>query len=186
MERPLPRELRTRRLTLASTVAAHADGLWKAVEASLEELQPWLAWAVDASPGSVRGFTERAEQEWDLETGWQFTIVLDDEPAGAIGLSRYMPLWRNADLGYWLRSDLAGRGLMTEAASAVVEFAFSDLGLHRVALSAATDNGASARVAEKIGFKREGLLRESCWGSRGFHDAYVYGLLETDPRERLH
>lgn len=92
------------------------------------------------------------------------------------------PLHSNYEMGYWLRSDLCGRGLMTEAAKAIVEFAFVDLKIHRVELHAGTENHASIRVAQKLGFKREGVLREAGRGAGGFYDSYVFGLLSSDER----
>ena len=179
-------ELRTPRLRLEPTIPAHADGVWAATEVSVDELAPWLAWAVQPTIESTRAFTAGAADEWDRGAGWCFTMTHDGTVAGTISLHRHMPLIRAAELGYWLRSDLAGRGLMTEAASAVVEYGFAERGLHRIELHVAPDNVASVRVAEKLGFRREGLLRDGSRGSGGFHDVYVYGLLEDDPRPRFH
>ena len=75
---------------------------------------------------------------------------------------------------------------MTEAVSAVVEWGFDKLGLHRIELHAGLRNVASVRVAEKVGFHREGLLRDGSKGSQGYYDVYVFGLLESDQRRRLH
>jgi RimJ/RimL family protein N-acetyltransferase len=85
-------------------------------------------------------------------------------------------------LGYWLATTFTGRGLTTEAASAVVALGFEELSLHRIQLHAGTKNGASQRVAEKLGFKKMGMVREACRGADGFYDCYVYDLLSTDPR----
>ncbi|HET7483083.1 MAG TPA: GNAT family protein, partial [Actinomycetota bacterium] len=85
-------------------------------------------------------------------------------------------------LGYWLRSDLAGRGLTTEAAAAVVDFAYSATGTHRIEICAATENRPSWRIAEKLGFEREGILRAGYWVGDASLDVYMYSLLKTDPR----
>lgn len=117
---------------------------------------------------------------------WNFAIVVDGSPAGTISLHNHVPALQRAEMGYWLRSDLCGRGLMTEAGSAVVEFGFESLRLHRIELHAGTGNVGSARVAEKLGFAREGLLRHGSRGSDGWYDVFVYGLIEDDPRPVLH
>lgn len=171
----------TDRLTLEPTGPDHADGLIAARERSIEQLRPWLAWAGDDDPNSVRAFALACHQEWDV-TEWTFTILLDGEIIGSAGINRFDPMGSTANLGYWLRSDVAGRGFMTEAAAAVVEFAFGELGLHRLELTAAPDNVASVRVAEKLGFKRGGVLRDGSRGSNGWHDVLVFDLLERDPR----
>jgi len=73
-----------------------------------------------------------------------------------------------------------GRGYATEAGTAVVAFGFDALGLYRLELRAGVENPASQRVAEKIGFRREGTLRRGCPLADGAYDGFLYGLLATD------
>jgi len=114
--------------------------------------------------------------------GWDWVIYLDDELAGSIGLNRYDAMWKTANLGYWVRSDLAGEGIATEAGAAVVDFAFDVVDLHRLELVAAVQNVASNRVAKKLGFIFEGIKREGLLVDGKGLDARSYGLLATDPR----
>jgi ribosomal-protein-serine acetyltransferase len=176
----LTRTLITPRLRLEATVAEHADGLWAATNASMHELLIFMAWAPQASPENSRAYAERTEQRFEQTVDWGFTIFHEGEVAGSIALMNYEALNRVAEIGYWIRSDLAGRGLMAEAARAVCEFGFAEAGLHRIELKAWTENPASIRIAEKLGFTREGLLREASWAQAGFQDMYIYGLLESE------
>lgn len=180
----LARRLVTPRLSLEPSGYQHLEGLWRSIEASLPELRPWMAWAWDPRVEQTRAYIARAEKLWAAQVSdeWLFSIVLGGEPVGAVGLASGMQDLRRAELGYWLRSDLAGRGLMTEAASAIVTFAFNDLGLHRLELHAAPRNVASIRVAEKLGFRFEGVARDAGFAATEWQDMNVYGLLETDPR----
>ena len=180
------REIVTPRLRIEALRPDHAPALWKAIESSLNELRSWMSWAEDASLANTKAFTEHAAWEWDEGVAWQFAIVVDDQPCGSLGLNRYDPQWGKANLGYWLRSDLCGQGLATEAASALVEFSFSDIGLHRLDLVAATTNYGSIRVAEKLGFTREGMMRDGSRAASGYLDTYIFGLLEDDERKRFH
>jgi ribosomal-protein-serine acetyltransferase len=177
-QRPI---LTTPRLRLEPMDLAHARGLWRAVEASLEELRPWMAWTANPSRRNTNDFVAFAHDQWGAGT-WVFTIMHDDEPVGTIGIDRHQPMFSSAEVGYWLRSDLAGMGLMTEAAAAAVDFAFDVLELHRLELHAGVDNHASKRVAEKVGFRRAGLLRDGSKNAWDFYDVYVYDLLSTDRR----
>lgn len=179
MEPPI---LRTRRLELHPTAMHLFDGLWAAIEASLAELRPWMAWAPGAQADNTRDFVSLSEEKWSTGLDRPFTLVMDETVVGQCSLDRVDPLANQCEIGYWLRSDLAGRGLMTEAASAVVEFGFTEMRLHRIELHAGIDNAASIRVAEKLGFRREGVVRERGLGAGGYYDMYVYGLLETDER----
>lgn len=178
----LPMRLVTRSLELRATRPEYAPGLWEAAARSREQLRPWLVWADGASAETMRAFTIDAQRGWHAGISWGFTIFVDGHPSGHVGLAKFTPDLASAEIGYWIASDLSGRGLATEAAGAVVEFAFDDLGLHRVELRAAPDNASSTRVAEKLGFTPEGVARSACRGAHGWHDVQVFGLLETDPR----
>lgn len=153
-----------------------------AIESSLPELRRWMWWAVDYSPEGTSQFLEESAGAWDSDRGWNFAISLRNEVIGGAGIDTYLPLRSSAELGYWLATAHTGQGLMTEAASALVTFAFEDLQLHRLQLQAAVENLASQRVAEKLGFRRMGRVREAVRGDRGFEDCYLYDLLESDPR----
>jgi RimJ/RimL family protein N-acetyltransferase len=181
---PEPRAIETARLRLEPTRPEHADGLWHAVEASLPELKRYMSWAHDASPRSIAEFTAGAAERWTDGTEWDFAIHHDGAAAGTIGLNRYDELWRSANLGYWIRSDLAGQGLVTEAAGAVVTFGFEVVGLNRIELVADLDNHASWRIAEKLGMQREGIKRGGTVVGGESVDVYLYGLLATDPRPK--
>jgi ribosomal-protein-serine acetyltransferase len=179
------RRLETTRLVLEATHPEHAEGLWKAVHSSESELRLWMPWAVEPTRQETLAFAVAAEKRWDAEAGWNFTILEDDEVIGSVGLDNYDAAVETCNLGYWLRSERAGRGLMTEAAGRVVHYGFEIVGLHRLELRAAQANVASVRVAEKLGFAREGLLRDGSRGAEGWHDTYLYALLSFDPRPAL-
>jgi RimJ/RimL family protein N-acetyltransferase len=84
------------------------------------------------------------------------TEASDDRPIGMIELRRF---GHRAELGYVLARDRWGAGLMTEAAGAVVDWAPAEPGTFRVGAVTDVANHGSARVLEKIGMQREGLLR---------------------------
>jgi ribosomal-protein-serine acetyltransferase len=173
----------TERLTLAPMSKSLAKGTWAAAESSLAELRPWMAWAAKTSLEETESFAVNAEAQWGAGTLFHFAIVGNEEVIGAVGLEvRGEELDRLGVLGYWVRSDRCGQGFATEAAASVVDFAFREIGLHRLELRAAVGNRASQRVGEKLGFQREGMLREGSRGAESTHDCYLYGLLVSDPR----
>jgi [ribosomal protein S5]-alanine N-acetyltransferase len=85
-----------------------------------------------------------------------------------------------AELSFWIGRPYWGRGLATEAAAAVLAFAFGDLELNRVTAYHMVRNAASRRVLRRLGFQGEGLLRQRVrkWGI--FEDVLAYALLRTD------
>ena len=174
--------LQTERLRLEPARADHAGAIWNAIERSLPELKRWMSWASTTTPQRAAEFMQRAQAGWLDWTNWEWVIVFEGDAAGTIGLNRYDAMWRTCNLGYWIRSDLAGRGFATEAGRAVVHFAFDEVELNRVELVADTANVASQRVAEKLGFQFEGTKREGTFVDGRGVDVHLYGLVASDPR----
>lgn len=91
-----------------------------------------------------------------------FAITVDDCAVGGVGLHPRVDIERcSAEIGYWLGKAYWGRGLATAAVRSLTAFAFEHLGLLRVFALPFEENRASARVLEKAGFVREGLLRSA-------------------------
>lgn len=174
--------LRTPRLTLVPLEEKHTDAAWAAIEPSLAELRPWMVWTGWASRHSTAEFVAGAADTWRDGSAFSFGIFEDDDLIGACSLAIHNPSLTQGEIGYWLRSDRARNGFATEAARTVRDFAFQQAGRHRLNLRAGIGNIASQRVAEKIGFTREGTMREGGSGATGHYDCYFYGMLASDPR----
>ena len=170
----------TDRLLLEPVTPDHVPGMWAATEASLTELRKWMPWARQASEANSLEFAQRSDAAWAEGTDYAFAVMRDGEYIGGAGVHAYR-LEGLGELGYWLRSDMTGQGYMTEAGAALVAFAFDSLGLYRLELRAGVGNLASQRVAEKLGFSREGTLRKGApLGMDGGYDCHIYGLLAED------
>ena len=87
-------------------------------------------------------------------------------------------------LGYWMGAQHAGRGRMTRAVAATVEFAFARLRLHRVEAACIPDNVPSIALLERNGFKREGYARSYLKIDGAWRDHVLFALLESDVRTR--
>lgn len=87
---------------------------------------------------------------------------------------------RRADIGYALRREHCGRGLMHEALTALLAHGFDALILNRVEADIDPRNQASARTLERLGFVREGTLRERWIVNGEVSDTALYGLLKSD------
>lgn len=102
------------------------------------------------------------------------------EVIGCISLENVKFEHKNAEIGYWLGSKYWNQGIMTEAGKLLLNFAFRKLKLHRVWGCAFSDNIASQRVFEKLGFKKEGLHRETSWRGGRWRNNIRYGLLDRE------
>jgi ribosomal-protein-serine acetyltransferase len=179
------RPIETERLFLHPVDPSDGAELWFAVNGSRASLQRWLPWVVfhTDQQSSIR-FAEACAADWDQGRAVRFTIRerATRTLIGIVGLEMCVHLHRSSELGYWLRKDATGRGLMTEAARATVDFAFKAMGAHRVRVAAATDNHASLNVIRRLGFRFEGFAREAEWCDGRWLDHAVFALLEQDSR----
>jgi RimJ/RimL family protein N-acetyltransferase len=174
--------LRTERLRLRPFTRADADDLF-ALHSSASVLRYWDAppWT---EPARAERFLAACRTIADDGTGARLAIdrTSDEAFLGWCGLTRWNPDHRSASLGYCLAEAAWGHGYATEAARAVLQWAFDTLDLNRVQAEADTRNVASARVLEKCGFVREGTLREDCVVDGEVSDSWVYGLLRREWR----
>lgn len=92
--------------------------------------------------------------------------------------------WREANIGYEIAPAQWGSGYAREAARAILEFGFRDLGMHRIWAWCVAGNAASARVLEKVGMTREGREREKEWIKNEWHDRLIYAILDHEWRSQ--
>lgn len=103
-------------------------------------------------------FTVEAQRERLVAAEYLFGIFDERALAGTIALSNLVrDVFQSASLGYWVDCERNGRGLATRGVGAMVEFAFGELGLHRLEAATLVDNIASQRVLEKNRFSRIGI-----------------------------
>lgn len=174
--------LHTARLTLREITAADAAALWAIhgdgasmrwfgteplpdLAAAQALVETFAAWRRQPAPGTRWAICRR---------GQEATLL------GTCGLFAWNRAWRKCTLGYELHPSARGQGLMREALGAVLDWGFAQMALHRVEAQVHPENQPSLRSVERLGFVREGLLREvGFWGGR-HHDLWQYGLLDRD------
>jgi RimJ/RimL family protein N-acetyltransferase len=136
------------------------------------------------SPLLTAEVIERAQVAFMAGDGieWAITRAGDDTAVGKIGHWRWQRAHSRSEVGFILRRDLWGQGFATEALAAVVAWGFRRLELHSVEAQLDSENRASQRTLERVGFQREGLLRQSYFDGHGYRDTLVYGLLRAEWR----
>lgn len=176
-----PFELSTERLRLRDYVPADA------VAVQLFAGDPEVVAHLPFGPNELidtEAFIRRAMASARATPRRSYEVALTDrttgELVGGIRLGVQSEIHREASLGYILRRDRWGRGLMTEAPSALAEFGFRQLELHRIWATCAVDNIGSMRVLEKIGMRLEGHLREHISVRGQWRSSYLYAVLKDD------
>ncbi|MDQ3106248.1 MAG: GNAT family N-acetyltransferase [Actinomycetota bacterium] len=162
--RSSPFALTGRRVLLRPLHPADWDG-WREVRIRCRD---WLVkWEPRASAGHPdpaedrRAFVARCsarDRERELGSGFGFGIFVDGRFRGEINLNSIQRgPFQNAYIGYWMDEAVAGSGYTPEAVAVVLQFAFEELGLHRVQISIIPRNSASRRVVEKLALRDEGV-----------------------------
>ena len=116
---------------------------------------------------------------------WKVVDAATGELRGSMGLRYIDPIDRAAVASYWTVAGARGRGVAPAALTAATEWAFTELGMHRVTLAHVLANEASCRVATKAGFLLEATIRDSCLLRDGFSDEHLHARLASDPRVGL-
>lgn len=115
----------------------------------------------------------------------EWHIFSHERLCGAIRLNHIEHENRKASVGYYIGEQFQGSGVATASVRAVLQYAFERLGFNRIELRCASDNLASQRVAERLGFAWEGLLRQAELQDGVYLDHFVYGLLRDDFAARI-
>jgi len=154
---------------------------------SHDDVFRYISWAqptLDETTESVREAMEAARAIPRRDYVLAVTLSDTGEVVGQITLKmdRYIPRLRQrtAELGYMLRRDCWGRGIATEAARLLLDFAFGEVGLHRVFAVVGDDNPASIRVLEKLGFRREARHVKDVLINGEWLTSLIYAVLEDE------
>ena len=159
------------------------DALYEAVRESVTEVGPWLPWC---HPGYNRAESEAwvaaCGKAWAAGESYDFGIFDARSSAflGGCGLNHINHLHQLANLGYWVRTSCAGRGIASAAARLIAHFGFEELGLTRIEIVAAVGNGPSQRVAQKVGATCEGVQRNRLVNDGRIDAAVMFSLIPSD------
>jgi ribosomal-protein-serine acetyltransferase len=181
-ERP---RLITRRLILQPLRPRDAPVVFDAIVRSRRTLRPWVPFAsLTRRVEDTLAFIRRASRRPNLRAWGVWEREAPGLFCGNLGLHGISPEQATASLGYWIRGEREGRGYATEAGAAVLLWAFGPLRLERMSVQAATGNAASLRVIRKLGFVREGVLRQAqrLPGRRQRLDWVALGMTRGDLR----
>lgn len=146
-----------------------------------EHLLPWLPWAHFYHDfEEMPKYTESQIKDFNEGINFGYDIFYSGTFVGSIDLHKISEANRSCEIGYWLSRDFTGKGIMAQTTSAIVEYAFNELKMHRIAILAATENKASCAVAERLEFALEGTLRDNEILNGKFYDTNIYAKLNPN------
>lgn len=176
-----PVVLRTARLELSLPGEADVDAIYEACQDP--EIQRFTPVPSPYERGHAEEFVARVSADWQSGANVSWAMREGSVLAGMIGLYR-LDGRGSGELGYWVSPWSRHRGLLVEAAAAVIDWALATDGLSLVRLEwrAVVGNVGSARAARALGFQYEGTLRQALVDSKRRDDGWIAGLLATDER----
>ena len=141
---------------------------------NLERLREWEPWAqIEQTLEGTAAYTQFQLEQFVKGSAVPGMIMRGDKAIGSASLKidAYM---QTAELGYWIDEDAEGRGVVTRACTRIIEHAES-VGVRRLEIRTAVGNSRSAAVAERLGFEREGVLRQALPVGADRLDVAIYG-----------
>lgn len=144
-------------------------------------LKKWLPWldgtkAVEDTQKFIEGSVAKAKNGNGADFGIYYQGVL----VGAIGYDLIDKVDKKTTLGYWLDENFQGKGIMTKAVKLLIEYAFDVLKLNRIQINCAVGNTKSCAIPQRLGFEKEGVIRQSEWLYDHFIDWEQYSLLASE------
>ena len=181
MEHKGTKRLETERLILRRFVTEDADAMFRNW-ACKEEVTKYLTWPPHANADATRELLATWISQYENPSFYNWAIELKEigEVIGNISLVRVFDRIQGADLGYCMDNTWWGKGIMPEAAGAVLKYLFTEVGFNRIAAAHDKNNPKSGRVMQKIGMQYEGLLRQSGFCNQGVIDVVWYSILSDE------
>ncbi|MGW5852693.1 GNAT family N-acetyltransferase [Streptomyces sp. NPDC055254] len=146
-----------------------------------DTVDPWIPWASlstdrDSATATLQRYADRAA----LDTGRIYGIWLDSTLVGGVMFTRFDSASGVCEIGCWLERAAEGRGLVTRACRALIDWAFRTRGMSRVEWWVAAGNTRSLDVAHRLGMTREGVLRRRSPHRGVRHDSEVWSVLSEE------
>ena len=120
----------------------------------------------------------KKKHEDKMELG--FVILHNNQLSGRIGLHYFDHNNKICSIGYWLDEQQTGKGIITKACNHLIHYAFTELSFNRIEIKCGVGNTKSAAIPQRLGFTKEGVLRQAEWVNGKAIDLYLYSLLKEE------
>jgi ribosomal-protein-serine acetyltransferase len=155
--------------------------LFDAINTSRRHLAPWLNWVSKTTkPEHSLQFIQRSQDQLHNQEALPLGLFYKGRLAGGIGMHEWTHETKRAQIGYWISKEYEGKGLIVKSLITFVDYLFNKTGLNKIEIHYVPANTRSARVAERLGFRIEGIIRQSCSRNGVIEDIIITGLLKSE------
>lgn len=174
-------KIETNRLILRKFKIEDADIMYRNW-ASDDEVTKYLTWPTHKNVNETRSVLAGWVERYSDPAFYNWVIVLKEigEPIGNLSVVKYDEKTASAAIGWCMGKRWWGQRIMPEAARAVLQYLFEEVGFNRIAAKHDKENTKSGRVMQKIGMTREGTLRASGKNNQGVVDEVYYSILKEE------
>ena len=173
-------------ISLKLPTLKNADEFFALVERNRTFLRQYLPWVDHTlSVENSKTYIKECRKQFKSDSGYSLCIFYRQNIVGAISSHSIDQIDCKTEIGYWLAEDQQGKGIMRRSCLALMTYLFETLQLHRIEIRIVFNNLTSQRIPEKLGFTKEGILRESAYINDKFHDVLIYGLLASDFNKKM-
>jgi len=168
-------------MLLRSFRPSDANDLFHAVNNSRQHLRPWFDW-VDPTTKVEHSlhFIQQSLHELQYQESLALGIFYKSHIIGSIGVHHWNHTTKKAELGYWISKQYEGKGVLNKCITRFIDFLFNKAELNKIEIRFIPANVRSAKVAERLGFKTEGIIRQSSMRNGKLEDMVVAGLLKQE------
>ncbi len=189
MNAPSSTELKMKKLVidedtyLCFPTLAYTNQLFAIIQQHRPYLEQFLPWVKNIKKAwHANGFLKEAIL---LNKGKQrltTLIIYQEQLVGTVSLLKIDLKDQRAEMGYWLKQDVQGKGIMTKSCQRLIQYAFKGLHLNRVEMRITANNPKSKKIPQRLNFTFEGQLRDYQKNAKSgkFEDVEIFGLLKEE------
>ena len=159
----------------------HGPILFDMIDQHREYLKEWMTFVdrmqnLDSITNFITGCIARNESGSE----YGFVVFENNNPVGRNTIHKIDQTNQSGEIGYWLIPSAQSKGIISQSTAELLNFGFNNLELNRLEIRCGTGNVKSQKIPEKLGFYKEGIMREGERLNGGFHDLFIYSLLRKD------
>ncbi len=168
-------------ITLRSFATDDAEALFNKVNESRFHLSPWLDWINNTTKveHSLK-YIQDSLYELEMQEALHLGVFLNNKIIGGIGMHNWDKKTKRAQIGYWIGKEYEGKGIIYKCLIRFIDFLFDKIGLNKIEIHFVPGNIRSVRVSERLGFKIEGIIRQSLQRNGFIEDHVITGLLKSE------
>ncbi len=168
-------------LLLRTWQTEDAEALFEAIHKDRQHLSPWLAWvATTTRPEHTLEFIKTSQAQIRDQEALPLGIFNNGNIIGSTGMHNWCRDTNRAQIGYWIDREHEGKGIVTRSLTALINYLFGNVGLNKVEIHFIKTNVRSARLAARLGFQTEGIIRNSVLNNGMAEDLIITGMLRNE------